>query len=107
MRVMAPMEEEGTSGLNIDDEEDKEVIATLAWIANIINSDGGESQEAGPSDDMKNIQAQHAGRENSAEDLEDAYDLKHNIPQTDTHSADPTCLAILSIFKKLLCFCFF
>ncbi|TKY67740.1 hypothetical protein E2542_SST10635 [Spatholobus suberectus] len=101
---MAPIEEEGTPGLNIDD---KEVKATLAWIADIINGDGEKSQEPSPSNDMRNIQAQQAGREKSAEDVEDAYDLKHNIPQTDTHTADPACLAILSILKKLLCFCFF
>ena len=61
--------------------------------------------------DMKDfwmkIQDQHAGLEKSSEDVEDAYDLNLNIPQPDTHTADPTCLAILSILKKLLCFCLF
>lgn len=50
---MAPREGEGSSGLNIDDKEDKEADSMLELLAEITSDDGEETQEAGPSSEQR------------------------------------------------------
>ncbi|KAG4385092.1 hypothetical protein AAZX31_12G025800 [Glycine max] len=52
-RAMAPREGEGSSGLNIDDKEDKEADSMLELLAEITSDDGEETQEAGPSSEQR------------------------------------------------------
>ncbi|RDX72640.1 Disease resistance protein RML1B, partial [Mucuna pruriens] len=109
--IMAPREGEGSSGLNIEDEEDEEVDLLSHFIAKITGDDRGNTQEAGPSSEQQYAEelvqedsSSACGSGKSPEDVEDTSDVNHNIPQPETHTADPTSLAILPIFKKLLCF---
>jgi len=81
--------------LRIKDEELKPVDSALEWLAKVIS---GEGKSEGV---VEEYSSSVNGSERSSEDSNPP------VHQPNTHTTtDPTCLAILSILKKCLCFCY-